>query len=79
MLATIITGVAAGLICLVVGFLAGGLYRRKKAEAAIGSAEDEARRILSEAMKNAEARKKESLLEAKDEIHQDVYKRQPFI
>ena len=70
MLATIITGVVAGLVCLVVGFAVGGLYRRKKAEAAIGSAEDEARRILSEAMKNAEARKKESLLEAKDEIHQ---------
>ncbi|MCI8361058.1 MAG: ribonuclease Y [Clostridiales bacterium] len=59
-----------GLICLAIGFFAGGAYRRKKAEAAIGSAEDEARRILSEAMKGAESRKKESLMEAKEEIHQ---------
>ena len=65
----VIAGIVA-LVCLVIGFFVGGAYRRKKAEAAIGSAEDEARRILSEAMKGAEARKKESLLEAKDEIHQ---------
>ena len=40
-----------------------------KAEAAIGSAEAEARRILSDAMKTAETKKREALLEAKDEIH----------
>ena len=65
----VIAGIAA-VVFAVIGFFVGGAYRRKKAEAAIGSAEDEARRILSEAMKGAEARKKESVLEAKDEIHQ---------
>ncbi len=65
----IIAGVVA-VVFAVIGFITGSVYRRKSAEATIGSAEDEARRILSDAMKNAESRKKEALLEAKDEIHQ---------
>ncbi len=65
----IIAGVVA-VAFAVIGFIAGSVYRRKSAEATIGSAEDEARRILSDAMKNAESRKKEALLEAKDEIYQ---------
>ena len=65
----IIGGVAL-VLGLVIGFVSGSIHRRKSAEAAIGSAEDEAKRILSDAMKNAEQRKKEVLLEAKDEIHQ---------
>lgn len=65
----IIGGIVA-IVCAIVGFLAGSIYRRKSAEATIGSAEDEARRILNDAMKNAESKKKEVLLEAKDEIHQ---------
>lgn len=65
----IIGGIAA-VICAVVGFVVGSVHRRKSAEATIGSAEDEARRILSDAIKNAESKKKEALLEAKDEIHQ---------
>ncbi|MBQ3052516.1 MAG: ribonuclease Y [Clostridia bacterium] len=69
MLPYIIGGVAA-LVFAVVGFFAGSAYRKKSAEATIGSAEDEARRILSDAMKNAASKKKEALLEAKDEIHQ---------
>ena len=64
----IIGGVVA-LLCAVIGFISGSIYRRKSAESTIGSAEDEARRILSDAMKNAEQKKKEALLEAKDEIH----------
>lgn len=54
----------------VVGFFVGSAYRKKSAEKSIGSAEDEAKRILNDAMKNAETKKKEALLEAKDEIHQ---------
>ena len=65
----IIGGVVA-IITAVIGFVSGSAHRRKSAEAAIGSAEEEAKRILSDAMKNAEQRKKEALLEAKDEIHQ---------
>ena len=64
----LIGGIVA-LLCGVIGFVSGSLYRRKSAEATIGSAEDEARRILSEAMKTAETKKRETLLEAKDEIH----------
>ena len=47
-----------------------GMKRRQQiAEAAIGSAEEEAKRIIGDAHKAAEARKKEILLEGKDEIH----------
>ena len=65
----IILGVVAVVIA-VVGFCLGSAHRKKSAESTIGSAEDEARRILSDAMKNAETKKKEALIEAKDEIHQ---------
>ncbi len=53
----------------IVGFFIGSNYRRKSAERTIGSAEDEAKRILNDAMKQAETKKKEALIEAKDEIH----------
>ena len=53
----------------VVGFVAGGAHRKKVAEAAIGSATEEAARIVSNAMTEAEQKKKETILEAKDEIH----------
>ena len=66
----IVSAVAAGLICGIIAFLLGVNHRKKQAETAIGSAEEEASRILSDALKNAEAKKKEAVLEAKDEIHQ---------
>ena len=59
---------AAALVAVVIAFVLGSSHRKRTAEAAIGSAEDEARRILNDAMKNAEAKKKEAILEAKDEI-----------
>ncbi len=43
--------------------------RKSIAEAKINGAANEARRILDEANRDAEALKKEALLEAKDEIH----------
>lgn len=61
---------AAAVALAIIGFFAGSAFRRKSAEKAIGSAEEEAKRILNDAMKTAETKKKESLLEAKDEIHQ---------
>ena len=64
----IISAVVA-LVLALIGFFAGSVYRRKSAEATLGSAEDEAKRILSDAMKNAESRKKEALVEAKEEIY----------
>ncbi|MBQ6627032.1 MAG: ribonuclease Y [Ruminococcus sp.] len=56
-------------LALVVGTVIGSLYRKKVAEAEIGSAEQEAKRIVSEAIKTAEAKKKEAILEGKDEVH----------
>ncbi len=65
-----IIGGAVSIVFAILGFFIGSAYRRKSAEATIGSAEDEAKRILNDAMKTAESKKKEVLLEAKDEIHQ---------
>jgi len=45
------------------------LYRKSFAEKEIGSAETEATRIINEAIKAGETKKRESILEAKDEIH----------
>ncbi|QAT49230.1 ribonuclease Y [Caproiciproducens sp. NJN-50] len=53
----------------VIAFLAGIVHRKKTAEYTIGSAEQEAKRIVSDAIKTAEAKKKEAILEGKDEIH----------
>ena len=53
----------------IVFFVVGMLYRKKVAEKEIGGAEEEARRILNEAIKSAESKKREMLLEAKEEIH----------
>ncbi len=51
------------------GVAVGSAYRKKVAEAEIGSAEQEAKRIVEDAMKTAEAKKKEAILEGKDEAH----------
>ncbi len=60
--------IAAAVIALVLGFFIGVLYRKRIAEAEIGSAELEAKRIVDEAVKAGETKKKEQLLEAKEEI-----------
>ena len=62
----IIVAIAAS---LAVGVYLGIQRRKQVAEKAIGSAETEANRIVSEAIKSAEAKKKEFLLEGKDELH----------
>ena len=64
----LITILAIG-VGIVAGFALGFLYRKKVAEREIGSAEAEATRLINEAIRNGESRKKEMLLEAKDEIH----------
>ena len=63
----IVLAVAA--LCGALAFFAGVNHRKREAEAAIGSAEDEAKRIISNAIKTAAAKKKEAVLEGKDEIH----------
>ena len=60
-----------GIICIMVGLLIGSIvgmaYRKKIAEGKIGSAELEAARIVERATIDSEAKKKEILLEAKEE------------
>ena len=58
------TAIVTGVGC----FFFGVAYRRKVAEARIGSAEDEAKRIVNDSIKSAEQRRKEVVIEAKDEI-----------
>ena len=61
--------VVAAAVGIAIGFISGMTYRKKVAEREIGSAEAEATRIINEAIRGGESRKKEMLLEAKDEIH----------
>ena len=61
--------VVAAAVGIGIGFASGVGYRKKFAEREIGSAEQEATRLINEAIRSGESRKKEMLLEAKDEIH----------
>ena len=72
MLMALIAGGAALVVGAIIGIFVGisiGIARRKRvAEAAIGSAEEKALKIVEEGKKQAETLKKESLIEAKEEI-----------
>ncbi|MCR4594962.1 MAG: ribonuclease Y [Clostridiales bacterium] len=61
--------VVSAIVFGVLGFIIGNIYRKKVAESKIGSANEEALRIVNQAVQTAESKKKESILEAKDEIH----------
>ena len=62
--------IAVGAVVLAAVMFAVGIgYRKRVGEREIGSAEAEATRIINEAIRSGESRKKEMLLEAKDEIH----------
>ncbi len=65
----VVIAIIASIIASVISYRKGIEFRKRKAEAEIGSAEQEAERIISEAQKIAEAKKREVLLEAKEEIH----------
>lgn len=58
-------GILIAVIAGIVAFKAGVTYNRKISEAEIGSAEDEAKRIVDEALKDAESKKKEPCLKQK--------------
>ncbi len=60
-----------GLVCLIAGLLIGYRYRKSVAEKEIGSAEEEATRMLNEAIKAAESKKREAIVEAREEIHRN--------
>ena len=68
-LQVILIAIGAALLSGVICFIAGVTYRKKIAEREIGSAEAEATRLINDAIRSGENRKKEMLLEAKDEIH----------
>ena len=60
---------AVAVIAVAVGAVGGYMARKQTAEAQIGSAEEEAQRILKEAQEKSLAENKESVLEAKEKIH----------
>ncbi|MDD4849870.1 MAG: ribonuclease Y [Gemmiger sp.] len=59
----IVAAAISGAAC----FVGGSLYRKKTAEAKLGSAEEEAKRLVNEAIKTADQKRKETIIEAKDE------------
>jgi ribonuclease Y len=61
--------IIVGIICAIIGIIIGYFIRRNISESKIGSAELEAKRIIEEAKQKAETRKKEILVEARDEVH----------
>ena len=65
---TVIIAFVVGLIAVLLGLYFGYQRRKDFAEREIGSAEEEARRILNDAIKSAESKKREATVEAKEEI-----------
>ena len=59
------------LVFAAVAFFLGITYRKKVSEREISSAEEEARRIINEAIKTGESKQREALLEAKESIHKE--------
>jgi ribonuclease Y len=55
---------------VLVGLLVGFLIRKRLSEARVGSAEEQARKIVEEAEKQAEMIKKEASIQAKDKVYQ---------
>ena len=69
--ATIIAVLVTLVVAIPLTYVITVSYRKKVSEAKIGNAEDRAREIIDEAVKTAETKKRESVLEAKDEIHKN--------
>ena len=67
-IAALASAVVIGTIFAILFYHIGYKNRQKKAEAEIGSAEEEAKRIRNEGLKIAETSKKEALISAKEEI-----------
>ena len=65
----IVTIILAIIVAVIVGAGGGYVMRKRTAESQIGSAEAEAKRIVDDAAKRGETKKKEALLEAKEDIH----------
>lgn len=63
----IVSAIVLILVCAI-GAFAGFIYRKFIAEKEIGSAEEEAKRILNDAIKAAETKKREAVVEAREEV-----------
>lgn len=68
-MSNIIIPILVGISSLAAGGLAGYYYRRNIAEAKVARAEEAVNRMIDDAQKRAEALKKETILEAKEEVH----------
>ena len=64
----IILIIVVAVIMLVIGFVVGDSRRKKADTNEIGSAEEQATHILNDAIKSAEAKKREAVVEAREEI-----------
>ena len=65
----LVIAIAVAFVAAAIIFFPLGIsYRKKVSEKEISSAEEEARRIINEAIKSSESKKREALLEAKEEI-----------
>ncbi len=67
MLGVVIAAVATLVVVFPLSWILSATYQKKVANGKIGSAEDKAREIIDEALKTAESKKRESLLEVKEE------------
>lgn len=63
--------VVVAIAAFIIGRTAGAKAQKKKDSTTLGTAEERAKNIVNEALKTAETKKKESLLEAKEEIHRN--------
>jgi len=65
--------ISAGVVIVasIIFFFLGIVYRKKVSEREIQSAEEKAKRIINDSIKSAENKKREALLEAKEEIHKN--------
>ena len=64
----IIVGAAVALVLFPIGFILGISHRKRVAERKIGSAEEQATQLVTDALREAEAKRKEILLEAKEQV-----------
>jgi len=65
----ILAAIVAAVLFGAIGFAVGYFLRKSVGEAKIASAEDQAKRVLEEAERGAEAIKREARVEVKDELH----------
>lgn len=67
LIAVCVIAVVLCIVGVIIGFKSGVAHRKKIAEAEFGSAEEKAKSIIEDAEKSANAKKRELLLEAKEE------------